>query len=65
MKIILVALLYATPTSEPIVKLADYVYTDMQMCVEDKEFARALLMQGAPSADSEVVTYCVYLPSEA
>lgn len=65
MKIILVALLYATPTSEPIVKLADYVYTSMQTCSEDKEFAEALLMQGAPSSDSRVDTYCVILPSEA
>lgn len=65
MKIILVALLYATPTSEPIVKLSDYLYADMKTCSEDAEFVEPLLMQGAPSSDSRVDTYCVTLPSEA
>jgi hypothetical protein len=65
MKIILVALLYSTPTSPPFVKVADFVYEDMQMCYQDSEYAKAMLMEGAPYSDSEVITYCVILPSEA
>lgn len=65
MKIILVALLYSTPTSPPFVKVADFVYEDMQMCYRDAEFADAMLMEGAPSEESFVDTYCVILPSEA
>ena len=65
MKILLVALLYATPTSEPIVQVADFVYRDIQMCYQDADFANALLMEGAPYAESFVETYCVILPSEA
>lgn len=65
MKIILVALLYATPTSTPFVKVADFVYEDIEMCYRDAEFADAMLMEGAPSEESFVDTYCVILPSEA
>ena len=65
MKIILVALLYSTPTSPPFVKVADFVYEDMQMCYRDAEFADAMLMEGAPSEEAFVDTYCVILPSEA
>ena len=65
MKIILVALLYATPTSTPAVQVADFVYEDMQTCYQDADFANALLMEGAPYAESFVEPYCVILPSEA
>jgi len=65
MKIILVALLYSTPTSTPFVKVADFVYEDIEMCYRDAEFADAMLMEGAPSEESFVDTYCVILPSEA
>jgi len=65
MKIILVALLYSTPTSPPFVKVADFVYEDIEMCYRDAEFADAMLMEGAPSEESFVDTYCVILPSEA
>jgi hypothetical protein len=65
MKIILVALLYSTPTSPPFVKVADFVYEDMQMCYQDADYAEAMLMEGAPSEESFVDTYCVILPSEA
>lgn len=65
MKIILVALLYSTPTSPPFVKVADFVYEDMQMCYRDADFAEVMLMEGAPSEESFVDTYCVILPSEA
>ena len=49
MKIILVALLYSTPTSPPFVKVADFVYEDMQMCYQDADYAKVMLMEGAPS----------------
>ena len=65
MKIILVALLYATPTSTPAVQVADFVYEDMQMCYRDADYAKVMLMEGAPSEESFVDTYCVILPSEA
>jgi hypothetical protein len=62
MQIILIALLYATPTSEPSVQVHDFVYDNMQECYQDSDFARALLMEGAPYSDSWVDTYCVALP---
>ena len=65
MKIILVALLYSTPTSPPFVKVADFVYEDMQMCYQDLNYAETMLMEGAPYPESFVETYCVILPSEA
>jgi hypothetical protein len=65
MKIILIALLYATPTSEPVVQVADFVYDNMQKCYQEAEFANAVLMEGAPYTDSFVETYCVILPREA
>lgn len=65
MKIILVALLYSTTTSPPFVKVADFVYEDIEMCYRDADFAEAMLMEGAPSEESFVDTYCVILPSEA
>lgn len=65
MKILLVALLYTTPTSEPIVQVADFVYKDIQMCYRDLDYAETMLMEGAPYAESFVETYCVILPSEA
>jgi hypothetical protein len=65
MKIILIALLYATPTSEPVVQVADFVYDNMQKCYQDSEFAHAVLMEGAPYPESFIDMYCVVLPSEA
>ena len=65
MKILLVALLYTTPTSEPIVQVADFVYDNMQKCYRVLDYAETMLMEGAPFAESFVETYCVILPSEA
>ena len=65
MKIVLIALLYSTPASEPFVKVADYVYSDMQSCYQDSDYAKAVLMEGAPYPESYVDTFCVILPSEA
>ena len=65
MKVILIALLYSSPASPPFVKVADFVYEDIQMCYRDAEFAKVMLMEGAPSKESFVDTYCVVLPEDA
>ena len=65
MKIVMIALLYATPTSTPMVNVADFVYDNMQECYQDAALSESILMEFAPYDNSFVDTYCVVLPSEA
>jgi hypothetical protein len=65
MKIVLIALLYATPSSGPIVHTSEYMYKDIKKCSKDADYAKVVFMEGAPYSDSFVETYCVVLPSGA
>lgn len=65
MKVVLIALLYATPTAAPVVNVVPFVYDDAQICYQDSVYLRDLLLYDAPNESSDVVTYCVILSDEA
>jgi hypothetical protein len=64
MKVVLIALLYATPLSEPSVFAIEQTYSDMQSCLQDAIDVETWLMSMAPNEDSYVDVQCITVPRE-